>query len=324
MYLRISSLPQDQKLIVPKPGSIELQDIHCDRNVTKVMKEEQELPEGGNKANTILVCKTEWAIEDENGELQELCLLDKETHLKKDVLMDMLTLDGRTFKVDLKAGEATESLTGKTYKLKNTTESASAFVLELPDHWEPMNGEVFKKVELEPNSPEYQEVAEGFHKTTSHNIHKIERVQNTYQWHAFNVCRRRILSKNGEAELGEKLVYHGTSAESCKSIERDRFDRSYAGKHAAFFGKGVYFAVGANYSADKFSPADKSGLKRLYVARVLTGRYTVGDPSMVALPPRGLDPTDCFDSLVNNQEHPTIFVIFHDDQAYPEYLITFS
>ncbi|MED6253919.1 hypothetical protein ATANTOWER_008100 [Ataeniobius toweri] len=201
---------------------------------------------------------------------------------------------------------------------------AAPLALELPPHWEPMKGEAFKKVELQPNSPEYQEVAKGFHKTTQYNIQKIERVQNVYLWHAFSICRYRILSKNGEAELGEKLLYHGTSATSCNSIERDRFDRSYAGKHAAIYGKGVYFAVNASYSANKFSPADKSGLKRLYVARVLTGRYTVGHPAMKTPPPRGAEAADCFDSLVDNQQQPAIFVIFHDDQAYPEYLITFS
>ncbi|MEQ2311211.1 hypothetical protein AMECASPLE_017385 [Ameca splendens] len=119
-------------------------------------------------------------------------------------------------------------------------------------------------------------------------------------------------------------LYHGTSAESCNCIERDRFNRSYAGAHAAAYGKGVYFAVNADYSANRYCPADPSGMKRLYVARVLTGRYTVGSSSMKAPPPRGSDPTDCFDSLVNNQQQPIMFVIFHDDQAYPEYLITFS
>uniref|UniRef100_A0A3P8RQJ7 Poly [ADP-ribose] polymerase n=1 Tax=Amphiprion percula TaxID=161767 RepID=A0A3P8RQJ7_AMPPE len=194
----------------------------------------------------------------------------------------------------------------------------------LPEHWDPMQEEVFKKVELQPNSPEYQDVAQGFFKTAKYNISKIERVQNLYLWHSYSVCRQRILTKNGEAELGEKFLYHGTSAESCNCIERDRFDRSFAGAHAAMYGKGVYFAVDANYSASRYSPADPSGLKRLYVARVLTGRYTVGTSSMKATPPRGSDPTDCFDSLVNNQQQPSMFVIFHDDQAYPEYLITFS
>uniref|UniRef100_A0A3B4T7X2 Poly [ADP-ribose] polymerase n=1 Tax=Seriola dumerili TaxID=41447 RepID=A0A3B4T7X2_SERDU len=202
---------------------------------------------------------------------------------------------------------------------------------ELPAQWEPMHEEVFKKVELQLNSQEYQDVAQGFLKTAKYNIQKIERVQNLYLWHAYTVCRQRILGKNGLAELGEKSLYHGTSAESCNCIERDRFDRSFAGAHGkdknlitAMYGKGVYFAVNADYSASRYSPPDTSGLRRLYVARVLTGRYTVGNSSMKAPPPRGSDPTDCFDSLVNNQQQPSMFVIFHDDQAYPEYLITFN
>lgn len=92
---------------------------------------------------------------------------------------------------------------------------------------------------------------------------------------------------------------------------------------AAMFGQGVYFAVDADYSAQRYSPPDTAGMKRVYVARVLTGRYTRGDSSMKRTPPRGTDPTDCFDSLVNNQQQPSMFVIFHDDQAYPEYLVTF-
>uniref|UniRef100_A0A3B5LL48 Poly [ADP-ribose] polymerase n=1 Tax=Xiphophorus couchianus TaxID=32473 RepID=A0A3B5LL48_9TELE len=159
-------------------------------------------------------------------------------------------------------------------------------------------------VELQPNSNEYQNVASDFLKTA-------------------NLCRQRILAKNGQAELGEKSLYHGTSAESCSCIERDRFDRSYAGAHATAYGRGVYFAVHAEYSAKGFSPPDQSGMKRLYVARVVTGRYTLGSSSMRAPPARGADPTDCFDSLVNNRQQPTMFIVFHDDQAYPEYLITF-
>uniref|UniRef100_A0A3P9NNC8 Poly [ADP-ribose] polymerase n=1 Tax=Poecilia reticulata TaxID=8081 RepID=A0A3P9NNC8_POERE len=179
-------------------------------------------------------------------------------------------------------------------------------------------------VELQPNSNEYQNVASGFLRTAKYNIHKIERVQNQYLWNAYSVCRQRILAKNGQAELCEKSLYHGTSAESCNCIERDRFDRSYAGAHATAYGKGVYFAVNAEYSAKSFSPPDQTGMKRLYVARVLTGRHTLGKSSMKAPPPRGADPTDCFDSLVDNNQQPTMFIVFHDDQAYPEYLITFS
>ncbi|XP_031160225.1 protein mono-ADP-ribosyltransferase PARP14-like isoform X1 [Sander lucioperca] len=277
-----------------------------------------------DKEEAMLALDVQWSIQDINKAWHELSLHDnyvlEEAHMKKQVSVDVMAPDGKVT-VNLMAQEATNWLTGITYKVKR---SKSETTLELPTQWEPMNREVFKKVELHPNSPEYQVVATGFHKTARYNILKIERVQNLYLWHAYSVCRQRIFAKNGPADLGEMSLYHGTSAESCSCIERDRFDRSYAGAHATAYGKGVYFAVNAGYSASNFSPADTSGLKRLYVARVLTGRYTVGNSSMKATPPRGSDPTDCFDSLVNNQQQPTMFVIFHDDQAYPEYLITFS
>ncbi|PWA30420.1 hypothetical protein CCH79_00020672 [Gambusia affinis] len=277
-----------------------------------------------DKEEAMLALTIQWAMKDDNGEWQELSLSDnymlEEAHIQKKVCVDLETPEGKTLKVNLKSQDATDWTTGTTYKLKRTECEA----LELPSHWEPMQHEVFKKVELQPNSNEYQSVASDFLKTANYTIHKIVRVQNLYLWNAYSVCRQRILAKNGQAELGEKSLYHGTSAESCNCIERDRFDRSYAGAHAAAYGKGVYFAVNADYSANRFSPPDQSGMKRMYVARVLTGRYTQGKSSMIAPPARGADPTDCFDSLVDNQQRPTMFIVFHDDQAYPEYLIIFS
>jgi len=35
-------------------------------------------------------------------------------------------------------------------------------------------------------------------------------------------------------------------------------------------------------------------------------------------------PGDGFDTTVENIASPTIFVIYHDAQAYPEYLITYE
>ncbi|XP_037614081.1 protein mono-ADP-ribosyltransferase PARP14-like isoform X1 [Sebastes umbrosus] len=278
-----------------------------------------------DKEEAMVALDVQWSMQDVKKVWHEMSLHDnymlEEAHMKKQVSVEMTAPDGMTVTVNLKKQEATNWLTGITYKVKR---SESETTLELPTQWEPMHGEVFKKVELRPNSTEYQAVAKGFLKTAKYNIRKIERVQNFYLWHAYALSRQRILAKNGPAELGEKQLYHGTSAESCDCIERDRFNRSYAGANAAAYGKGVYFAVNANYSANGFSPADTSGLKRLYVARVLTGRYTLGNSSMKGTPARGSDPTDCFDSLVNNLQQPAMFVIFHDDQAYPEYLITFK
>lgn len=79
------------------------------------------------------------------------------------------------------------------------------------------------------------------------------------------------------------------------------------------------------YSAqDLYSKPNQNGEKHMYLCRVLTGDYTLGHKGMVAPPPKTSNSVELFDSAVNNQANPQIFVIFHDNQAYPEYLIKFK
>ena len=62
----------------------------------------------------------------------------------------------------------------------------------------------------------------------------------------------------------------------------------------------------------------------MYLARVLTGVYTTGQSSFLEPPPKDpRNPVVLYDSVVDNVQNPTIFVIFHDAQAYPEYHIEF-
>lgn len=60
----------------------------------------------------------------------------------------------------------------------------------------------------------------------------------------------------------------------------------------------------------------------MYLCKVLTGDYAPGQQNMSVPPAKGTD--DMFDSVVDRTVNPTMFVIFHDTQAYPEYLITFK
>ena len=89
----------------------------------------------------------------------------------------------------------------------------------------------------------------------------------------------------------------------------------------------MYFAVKASYSAqNNYSEPDAGGNKHMFLARVLTGVYAKGDKNMKAPPPK--DPSKnsvvLYDSVVDDMVSPTIFVLFHDAQCYPEYLITFT
>ena len=90
------------------------------------------------------------------------------------------------------------------------------------------------------------------------------------------------------------------------------------------YGQGVYFAKEWWYSAaDQYSPPDGQRQKRVYQARVLTGQYTLGNQDYIDAPFKPNSQVLRYDSVVNNDQNPMIFVIFRDSQAYPEYLITF-
>lgn len=95
---------------------------------------------------------------------------------------------------------------------------------------------------------------------------------------------------------------------------------------ATSFGHGTYFAVNASYSAlPTYSRPAANGSQLMFVVRVLTGVYTVGHSDMRVPPPRSdLGPHDRYDSVVDRMNHPNMYVVFHDNQAYPDYLITFK
>ncbi len=87
----------------------------------------------------------------------------------------------------------------------------------------------------------------------------------------------------------------------------------------------MYFAVDSFYSAqDKYAVPDSSGLRYMFVCRVIIGEYTRGNKGMKTAPPLTTGSNAVFDTLVDHVKSPTIFVAMSDAQAYPEYLITFK
>ncbi|XP_066467944.1 protein mono-ADP-ribosyltransferase PARP14 [Tiliqua scincoides] len=194
----------------------------------------------------------------------------------------------------------------------------------LPADWEDMKGSHVKLVLLQPTSQEYQDVDAKFKSTCpTLKIEQIERVQNTLLWQSYQVQKQAMDKKHGHVN-NEKILFHGTPHSTVKSINQTGFNRSYAGKNAAAIGNGTYFAVDASYSAqDAYSTPDGNGKKYMYLARVLTGDYCVGQHGQVTPPPKTPGGVDLYDSVTNSMKNPSMFVIFRDAQAYPEYLITF-
>ena len=87
------------------------------------------------------------------------------------------------------------------------------------------------------------------------------------------------------------------------------------------YGHGIYFATNASMSAG-YASADAGGNRHMYVARVATGQFTLGNANMI-VPPKKAGNIN-FDSVVDNAGNPTIYVMFYDNQYYPEYLVTFK
>lgn len=77
-------------------------------------------------------------------------------------------------------------------------------------------------------------------------------------------------------------------------------------------GAGVYFSSSATYSHGYTRP-NATGERCMFIARILVGKTTAGNPSMKT-PPPGFDSTSSGGA----------FVTYHDAQAYAEYLITYK
>uniref|UniRef100_A0A8B9QS88 Poly [ADP-ribose] polymerase n=1 Tax=Anas platyrhynchos TaxID=8839 RepID=A0A8B9QS88_ANAPL len=196
----------------------------------------------------------------------------------------------------------------------------------LPETWDDMQNLQVRVVELKPETKEYKEVAERFMKTSQHlKIEKIERIQNPCLWKTYQIKKHQMAVKNTNGD-NEKLLFHGTSKESLPLINGTGFNRSYAGMHAANYGNGTYFAVHASYSAhDAYSKPDVNGKKYMYVARVLVGEYSQGYKGSITPAAKSAgNSMELYDSSTDNVNNPSMFIIFNDIQAYPEYLITFT
>lgn len=92
---------------------------------------------------------------------------------------------------------------------------------------------------------------------------------------------------------------------------------------ATVYGKGVYFALTSKFSLDY---TERNGKKCMFLAKVLTGDFCIGNKSLIEPPskPGTSSAYRLYDSVVNNVDQPSIFVVFNDDSAYPLYLITFE
>ncbi|XP_047456373.1 poly(ADP-ribose) polymerase family member 14-related sequence 1 isoform X2 [Mugil cephalus] len=231
-------------------------------------------------------------------------------------------ISGEDYTVNLSKRSATNSK-GDTLNIKRIDKLKDE---DTPEHWDTMPAKTrCHAVTIQAGTPEHAEVLSLFQATCNRAVTKIERIQNPTLWKSVQIKKRDMDQRNGH-QNNERRLFHGTCETTLSIINELGFNRSYAGKNAACYGNGTYFAVNAIYSAhDTYSKPNQSGEKFMYLCRVLTGEFTVGQKDMKAPPSKSSSISfDLYDTVVDNVATPSIFVVFHDSQAYPEYLITFK
>lgn len=203
---------------------------------------------------------------------------------------------------------------------KPTAPVEDGFKVQYPDSWQKMdmNEQDFTHYvlcELPISSDEFVKVYETImsrDRPDGVQVCQIHRIQNPFRWRRYQTFRTEIARRG---ECNEAVLFHGTCHGAATSIFQTGFNRSYCGKNGKFFGEGIYFSKNFSYSCHpKYSVPDADGFQYIIMSKVLVGLSGLGSPG-IKTPPKGCD-SACDDA--NN-----IFVTFHDDQAYPEYLVKY-
>eukprot|EP01084_Bolivina_argentea_P064549 117694_1 len=165
-----------------------------------------------------------------------------------------------------------------------------------------------------------------FFATVSPLKYKITEVKNIVRHNHMDIYESILQGKCNSGNKNkyeiEKYLWHGTKyIDTLQFILKNGFDRSY--NKAAAFGKGNYFALNASYSAKpRYCGKDINNVYQLLLCRVIVGEYILGNKSMKTIPKK-TDGSE-YDTLVNKENDPTIFVCWRDYHSIPCYLIKFT
>ncbi|XP_060895176.1 protein mono-ADP-ribosyltransferase PARP14-like [Labrus mixtus] len=266
----------------------------------------------------------EWQFQHPNGNNVPFDIftnLKLEEALEKKEKLVNIKINNENYKADVNFSRAVSANGHKMVELLRKDLKSDA---PLPSNWEDMKGDLIKLFALTAGSKEYKDVETEVTKTgLTITIISIERVQSPTLWQSYQLKMKHMEQKNNHTN-NERQLFHGTGADSIDLINKDGFNRSHAGKHAAMYGNGTYFAVDPCYSAQGYATPDTQGHKRMYLAQVLVGDFTQGVNGMLTPPPKSGNTSDLYDSVTDNKSSPSMFIVFNDTHAYPEYLITFT
>lgn len=142
---------------------------------------------------------------------------------------------------------------------------------------------------------------------------------------------RRYPTDPVDKSLNECWLWHGTSEAGVNGITDTDFDMARAGKHVGtMFGRGIYFTE-STLKADEYTKADARGFCPLLLCRVVLGHYYYCDAKAP------WDMTETLERACKGGGYHAVlgdrervrgtyreFVVFDNDQIYPEYIVWYS
>lgn len=170
---------------------------------------------------------------------------------------------------------------------------------------------------------EFKFVEQAFKLTCpTHEIIKIEIVRSPVRWEGY-LSRRRVFQMRLQDNLNERWLWHGTKRITAEAICTQGYQRQL--QSVSMYGQGSYFARDALYSTNcSYAQPDRNGHQTMMLNRVVVGDFVKGKHYMKQPPNKMGQKHVPYESLVDNVHNPSIFVTFTDDQALPEYIITFK
>ena len=205
-------------------------------------------------------------------------------------------------------------------------------------------------VSLNLNTSPGKEVIANFNKTCpDHTVIRVESIQNQMLYDDYWYSRKKLIKLIGEDNLNEMDVFHGTkSNDTMDKIIHEGFRKEF--NRASAYGEGTYFARDASYSVG-YSCNDSGGnsnLHKMFQCKVIIGQSHIGKNTFkLTLWPRkqsisiiqsnnnngynynynnnnSNDGGLIYDSLVDDINNPSIFVIHQNVRAYPMFIIYFK
>ncbi|XP_054556493.1 protein mono-ADP-ribosyltransferase PARP14-like isoform X2 [Talpa occidentalis] len=182
----------------------------------------------------------EWQYHDNNTyhSFDKMTNLQLENARKNRQMTTEVTINQQIYTVNLKTNRATDA-NGHSIPVQRLRK------FEIPGDWADMKQQDFLVVDLQPDDEDYKFVAGKFNRTCAKfKIEKIQRIQNPDLWNSYQTKKQNMDGKKNR-DSNEKWLFHGTDEKSVPHINRNGFNRSYAGEYV-LYGKGTYFAVNAD------------------------------------------------------------------------------